>query len=381
MHSTIDVVFVTPSFGSGATGPETYAHYLWDEFGEDTQINFHVVAPSFSGDHSHWHAAGPGTGSLDLYQRLARKALEVAEALRRGGHWPILHINNSHLHASLLGYPGKLWGQVNDYENADLWRRAGETIRRTGWRRFLALFRRRWLERRFLLRQDLSLCNSDFTRKKILTEYQPVQSGRIITLHKAVDLKFFQRPTRLPPDPLDRPITARKFIFVGRDIVRKGLDTLLTATQQLPTTGDWHLTIVGATQAEAAAAFNELSGLSNSRMLFAGALDKQRLREVLWRSDVFVLPSRAEALGVALLEALTAGLPVVATDVGGIPEIICDPSAGILIPADRPLELATAMVNIPLWSNGRPEAVQKILDAFSTKVMLRQLRKLYLQQA
>ena len=377
----VRVVFASTVFGHSANGPETYARYLWEGLAHDPEIQFHLVAPDFPGAHPRWHAAGRGSGSLDLYHRVAQTALQVAGSLNSGKVKAILHSNNSNLHPSLLAYGGPLWGQVNDYENVDWWRRAGETIRRAGWRRFLALGRRRWLERRFVARQDLTLCNSDFTRQKILAEYHPAHPERILTLPKAVDVDFFRRPHAMPADPLGRPATARKFVFVGRDIVRKGLDTLLRAVALLPAGLDWHLAVVGVERAEVATAFPNISlaGL-DSKLQFAGIMDKEALRRVLWSSDVFVLPSRAEALGVALLEALAAGLPVVAAKVGGIPEIIRHPAAGSLIAPDNPVALAQALAQAQPWTAGAvPAQVRDILDFYSTSAMINRLRELYLR--
>lgn len=375
------VVFATTVFGHGANGPETYARYLWDGLGLDPEIEFHLVAPDLPGPHPRWHPAGRGAHSLDLYRRVAQTALQTARLLGASGKKPLLHVNSSNLHSSLLAYDGPLWGQVNDYENADWWRRAGETVRRAGWRRFFALGRRRWLERRLLVRQDLSLCNSEFTRQKILAEYRLPHLERVITLHKAVDLEYFRRPAELPADPLTRPASARRFVFVGRDIIRKGLDVLLRAVAKLPADFAWHLTVVGVTRAEVAAAFPALAlPAGEPRIVFAGTIEKEPLRRILWNADVFVLPSRAEALGVALLEALAAGLPVVAANVGGIPEIIQNPAAGILVPPDDPVALAQALRDIQPWPAGQlPAAVRKTLEYFSTAAMITRLRELYLR--
>ena len=377
------VVFVTPVFDRNDTGPATFAHYLWDAFRNHSQIEFHLVAPEFSSAHPRCHASGPGTGSLDLYQRLARAGLTLARRLGGSSGNILIHVNNSNLHSSLLAYDGPLWGQVNDYENADWWRRAGETIRRAGWRRFLALGRRRWLERRFLARQDLSLCNSQFTRQKILTEYHPEHPHKVITLLKAVELGFFQRPPSLPADPLGRSDSARRLVFVGRDIHRKGLDTLLQAFALLPAGPDWRLAVVGVERGEVLEAFPDLPLAEfGEKVQFTGLLDKETLRRVLWRSDLLVLPSRAEALGVGLLEALAAGLPVVAANVGGIPEIVSDPAAGTLVPPSEPAALARALAEARLRPDGvQPPAVQKILAEYSTQSMISRLLELYLHHA
>jgi mannosyltransferase len=60
--------------------------------------------------------------------------------------------------------------------------------------------------------------------------------------------------------------------------------------------------------------------------------------------DVFLLPSRVEALGVVALEAMACDCEVIGSDVGGIPEMISDPSLGTLVPAGDSAQWATAMV-------------------------------------
>jgi len=375
------VVFATTVFGQGAHGPETYARYLWEAFRDDPEIEFHLVAPELPETHLRWHPSGKGSDSFDLYARNARTALQVAQALNATGQKTILHVNTSSLHASLLAYAGPLWGQVNDYENVDLWRRAVEILKLHGPRRFLSLWRRRRLERRFVARQELSLCNSEYTRNRILSGYRPVHRERVVTLYKAVDVGYFQRPSQLPPDPLGRGASSRKFVFVGGNFTLKGLDVLLRAVGQLPSSLDWHLTVVGPVRAEVARVFPYLLTRDTAaHVTYAGRLEKEQLRQVLWHSDVFVLPTRVEAFGVSLLEAMAAGLPVVASRVGGIPEIVRDATAGLLIPVGDAAGLAHAMQEVRPWPQGvLPAPVREIVEGFSTQVMIRRLRELYLR--
>ncbi|MCM8829853.1 MAG: glycosyltransferase family 4 protein [Candidatus Omnitrophica bacterium] len=76
---------------------------------------------------------------------------------------------------------------------------------------------------------------------------------------------------------------------------------------------------------------------------FLGGKQKPEIAKMMQTSDFFVLPSNYETFGVVLIEALACGLPVVATRVGGVPEIINDTN-GILVEPDNPEELAKAML-------------------------------------
>src|SRR5712692_2520891 len=80
-----------------------------------------------------------------------------------------------------------------------------------------------------------------------------------------------------------------------------------------------------------------------SHLQFMGALPHDRMPAFLWGLDLFVNPSRAESFGVAALEAAASGLPVVASRVGGLPEIVLDGETGLLVEPEDAMALSEAL--------------------------------------
>jgi glycosyltransferase involved in cell wall biosynthesis len=81
-----------------------------------------------------------------------------------------------------------------------------------------------------------------------------------------------------------------------------------------------------------------------SQVRFLG--HREDVPRVLHESDLFVLPSRSEAFPNGVVEAMAAGLPVVASDVGGIPELVADGRNGVLVPVGDSARLAAALLRL-----------------------------------
>lgn len=129
---------------------------------------------------------------------------------------------------------------------------------------------------------------------------------------------------------------------------RKGHDVLVAALARLAHL-PWHLTLAGSvtmhppTTAAVRAAF-DAHGLAD-RVTFAGDLDEAALRAAYDAADVFVLPTRHEGYGMAIAEAVAAGLPVVATPTGAIPALV-DDTSGVIVPIDDVDALTTALAHV-----------------------------------
>ncbi len=95
--------------------------------------------------------------------------------------------------------------------------------------------------------------------------------------------------------------------------------------------------------------------------------------QYLRAADIFLFPSRSEALGYAALEAAQAGLPIVASNVGGIPEIVRDGECGTLVPPEDPAALAGAIRRYlaePARANAHADAAQQRSQSFSIRRMV-----------
>ncbi|MBL6939871.1 MAG: glycosyltransferase family 4 protein [Alphaproteobacteria bacterium] len=140
----------------------------------------------------------------------------------------------------------------------------------------------------------------------------------------------------LPPG---RPIV----FFVGNHTANKGIDVLLRAIPLLKSKAV--IVIGGAIRSErehAALLASARLQRDDPRLLFTDFITKEELRALYQSADVFAFPSYADTLPLVILEAMTAGLPVVATRVGGIPYEVT-PETGELIGPGDPTELAAGI--------------------------------------
>ena len=152
----------------------------------------------------------------------------------------------------------------------------------------------------------------------------------------------------LPGD--DGRYSRGKVSIAGRLEQRKGTDELAHAMmlviQEVPAA---HLDVVGQwTTQEDRAAFTDTCrrlGIA-SHVAISGAVPNEEVLRCLARASVFALPSHCENLPIAVIEAMASGLPVVATPVGGIPEMVEDGVTGFLVPVNDHQALAERLVQL-----------------------------------
>jgi glycosyltransferase involved in cell wall biosynthesis len=163
-------------------------------------------------------------------------------------------------------------------------------------------------------------------------------------------------------------------------VARKGHDVLLDALAPLLRAGlplRWVICGEGPLRAQLAAQV-AARGLTE-RVTFTGF--STEVHHLLSGADVFVLPSRHEGLGIAVMEAMAAGLPAVASRVGGLPEIIVDGETGLLVPPGDAAALAAAIERLaraPAWARALGERGRvRAHSLFSSAAMAAAVERYY----
>lgn len=169
------------------------------------------------------------------------------------------------------------------------------------------------------------------------------------------------------------------FISVGSLIHRKGHDILLTAFSHiLKKHPDCRLVIVGdGTSRQELCVLTDKLNIS-SRVRFMGLLNRSHIAEAFSAADAFVLASRRETFGVVYIEAMAAGLPVVATVCGGPEDFVTD-EVGLLVPSNDVARLSEAMeamiVNQAQYNKQQISEYAK--RHFSPEIIAKQLTNVY----
>ena len=193
---------------------------------------------------------------------------------------------------------------------------------------------------------------------------------RATVVHNGIDLTPFTSllSRRQARSRLRWPQEELVVLSVARLSPEKGLETLIKAAQGL------NLRVVIAGEGPEHA---PLAALGGAQLL--GARDDIPL--LLAAADLYCQPSHREGLGLAIIEAMAAGLPVVASDVGGIPELIPDSETGVLVPVGDFTALRQALSRLSTDPQQRAalgqRARERAVVCFSEERMRQQTRELY----
>jgi glycosyltransferase involved in cell wall biosynthesis len=150
---------------------------------------------------------------------------------------------------------------------------------------------------------------------------------------------------------------SRTILFVGRLLTSKGVDTIYAGLKPFLISRNLHLVFVGrADNSETPKDATMLADMQNEiqqsawrdRVHFLGL--RTDIPEIMAASDLLVHPALTEGFGLVLAEALAVGLPVVASNVDGIPEVLAGTDS-VMVPPNDPDALATAVFSVFGWSD------------------------------
>jgi glycosyltransferase involved in cell wall biosynthesis len=169
---------------------------------------------------------------------------------------------------------------------------------------------------------------------RVLTEVLGPSRVRLVT--NGVDLARFTEP-EAPHDP-------PRILYVGLLTPRKGVLDLVEASKALLAAGVEHeLRLLGGTPDEGPDAARPVLEAADGVARLIGTRPPELMPAEYAQADVFCLPSHWEAMPLAVLEAMAAGLPVVATAVGEIPAMVVEDETGYVVPVSDPDALAAAL--------------------------------------
>ena len=202
----------------------------------------------------------------------------------------------------------------------------------------------RWM-RRFYDSCDRVLAPSELTRRVLTQTYGVRAPVTVVPTGIPAPPYVLSRPPDVKRD-LGLPPDARILLFVGRLAPEKNLDVLLRAFAQIcERTVDTYLILAGSGKSQSLLEGRARTLGVHRRMRFTGFLGRTKLDPLYQASDVFLFPSKTETQGLAVGEALAAGIPCVVVDAGGAPESVRDGVDGFLVP-DDPSALAARTLEL-----------------------------------
>ncbi|MEL6208585.1 MAG: glycosyltransferase family 4 protein, partial [Pseudomonadota bacterium] len=194
----------------------------------------------------------------------------------------------------------------------------------------------RWKLGEKIAEADFVACISHYARSQAMLHSAPAHWDRLRIIHCGVS-----------PELYDRPRSAQEagthLVFVGRLAPVKGLRVLIAALIAAENP-DIRLTIVG--DGSERAALEAMAAPLGERCNFTGYQSQEEVAQILASAQAFILPSFAEGVPVVLMEALAAGLPVVATRITGVPELVAHGETGLLVTPGDPAALAAALEDL-----------------------------------
>lgn len=321
----LSVAYFTSLFKTPGYGPATVARHLQQYRGNALKINF------FSDDVTHASSDTVFEKKRRFLSRipgywLLRSLIFYNIFSRREESFDLVICSNAFeaVFMALFKVKASLVVMINDDNYLYTRYNFKKAVREYKWMKVVFRFMGFYIEKTVAARAKAVIVCSEYLKREVVHKYG-VHPRRVYVLYPGVETGFFKKA---PPEVGKEHLNV---LFMKRDWRRGGLKVLAQALGQTKSPERFSLYIAGNSKNEEQKirlAVRKAGFLGEIH--FLGLLDKISVRNQLQMSDVFILPSLQEAFGISLLEAMAAGVPVIASYAGGIPEAVGD--AGLFFP-------------------------------------------------
>ena len=333
----MNLILITKTFEPINHGPAKFAHQLL-RYCKDRNIKIKILAESIETFDNQTLFKIPVN-----YSRLLRP---IGEVIRNFTYYHFLqkHLNeneknlvifNHAAHAlytcTQLSATSKCIIFINDNENSRTSIRNSRLSKE-----WIFRFTMRYLEQ-FTAKQSSKIISCSEALKTLIHHQYQIPKEKIYTVYQGVDLNTFTYSQRSESLSTKKEI---KILFVKSDYVRGGLFVMREALKLLAEK-HFRITVAGPWLDQKENIEEAFSNCSHCTIDFLGPVSENKILHLLYSHDIFCLPSIREALGVANIEAIATGLPVVTTDSLGIPEVTNNGSHAWTAPAGDHIALAT----------------------------------------
>jgi len=204
----------------------------------------------------------------------------------------------------------------------------------------------------------------------------------IKVIHNGVDSEKFHPKNKKSEEFGFLNDTNKHIIFYcGRLLALKGLKTLIYSMKEILKRHDAYFVFAGSGDTKRWEDMINLNGITEKNYKFFGYVPYEKIHHLYSKIDIFVLPSFTESFPLTILEAMSSGVPVIASNVGGIPEIIENQKDGLLFEAGNANQLAKTIINLLSNKNLRKSislnARLKVENKFSSKDMAAETKRFY----
>ena len=220
--------------------------------------------------------------------------------------------------------------------------------------------------------QAISSFLSDWAIKNGAKKGEVIPNGVDINKFKKIDSEDLRRKLNIKEDE-------KVILTVSRLVKKNGVDDLIKAGQHLDFPFKILIIGIGEQEKELVRLTKELN--LKSKIVFIGYVDYVNLSKYYSLADVFVRPSLSEGLGNVFLEAMVCGLPVIGTEVGGIPDFLKDKETGLFCEVNNPKDIAEKIKEILENDNLREILVKNglelVREKYSWDKIAQQMREVF----